>query len=117
MKGLIIKPYWADLILSGDKVWEIRNRQTHQRGKIGVIKSGSGKVFGTVDLVDCKNLSFTDYMDSRDKHCIQTGQAPYPDRAHDMWAWVLKNPVIYPNPVPYTHPQGAVIWVNLGEVN
>jgi len=37
MNGLIIKPKWADLILSGKKTWEIRGSQ----------------IFGTVDLVDC----------------------------------------------------------------
>lgn len=51
MKGLIIKSKWADLILSGEKTWEIRGSQTHQRGRIGIIKSGTGKIFGSVELV------------------------------------------------------------------
>ncbi|ANY70425.1 hypothetical protein BBD42_30960 [Paenibacillus sp. BIHB 4019] len=114
MKGLIIKPKWADLILSGAKTWEIRSRRTHIRGTIAIIKSGSGQIFGTVELVDCLDVTLATYMNSRNKHCIQVGQKP--DSivgAHEMKAWVLTNPVIYPEPIPYIHPQGAVIWVNL----
>jgi len=50
MNGLIIKPEWADLILSGKKTWEIRGSQTHIHGTIGIIKSGSGLIYGRVDL-------------------------------------------------------------------
>lgn len=52
MKGLILKPHWADLILSGEKTIEIRGNNTKIRGTIGIIKSKSGSVFGTVDLYD-----------------------------------------------------------------
>lgn len=44
MDGLIIKPKWADMVLSGFKPWEIRGSRTHKRGTIGIIKSGSGLV-------------------------------------------------------------------------
>jgi hypothetical protein len=30
-------------------------------------------------------------------------------------AWILTNPQLFAEPVPYKHPQGAVIWVNLPE--
>lgn len=39
MQGLITKPMWADMILSGAKTWEIRGSRTHKRGTIGIIKS------------------------------------------------------------------------------
>lgn len=29
------------------------------------------------------------------------------------WAWVLENAIRYDTPIPYEHPQGAVIWVSL----
>jgi hypothetical protein len=115
MKGLIIKSPWLDKILTGEKTWEIRSRRTHLRGTIGIIKSGSGQVFGTVELVNCLDISLAMYMNSREKHCIQVGQKPGSIvGAHSMWAWVMQNPIIYSKPIPYVHPQGAVIWVNLG---
>ncbi|OAB30221.1 hypothetical protein PMSD_20775 [Paenibacillus macquariensis subsp. defensor] len=56
MNGLIIKPKWADLILSGKKTWEIRGSQTHIHRTIGIIKSGSGLIYRRVDL-DCMPLT------------------------------------------------------------
>ena len=50
MKGLIIKSKWADLILNRDKTIELRSSNTNIRGTIGIIKSGSKKVYGTVDI-------------------------------------------------------------------
>jgi len=113
LKGLIIKSKWADMILSGVKTWEIRGSQTHQRGRIAIIKSGTGKIYGTVDLVDCVPLHGPDdvnlILSSQSKHHVPLGAIPY----RKPWAWVLQNPIVYPEPVPYNHPQGAVIWVNI----
>lgn len=53
MKGLIIKPYWADLILNNEKTMELRGGRTKIRGTIGIIKSKTGQVYGEVDIIDC----------------------------------------------------------------
>ncbi|MEC0091460.1 ASCH domain-containing protein [Paenibacillus macquariensis] len=113
MNGLIIKPKWADLILSGKKTWEIRDRQTHILGTIGIIKSGSGLIYGTVDLVDCMLLTPAMYGLSSEEHRIPSD---VPVTYKQPYAWVLKNPITYPEPRPYKHPQGAVIWVELPEL-
>lgn len=114
MKGLIVKEPWISLILSGKKIWEIRSSNTKIRGKIALIKSGTGLIFGMVDLVDSKRLEVLDYHNSKDKHHIEnTEDEPLPYKK--IWAWVLENPVIFERPIPYKHPQGAVIWVNLDE--
>jgi hypothetical protein len=110
MKGLIIKSPWIDLILEGKKTWEIRGSNCKIRGKIALIKSGSGLIFGTVDLVDTKMLGLEDFQQGRKFHCISdTNVLPYPK----TYAWILENPVLFDKPIPYQHPQGAVIWVNL----
>jgi hypothetical protein len=113
MKGLIIKPYWADLILAGEKTWEIRGSRTTIRGRIALIKSGSGKIFGSVDLVNCISLHGpNDYeliLNSFNKHHVPLGVINY----RKPYAWALENPIKYAEPIPYAHPQGAVIWVNL----
>ena len=52
MKGLIIKPYWANKILGEEKTLEIRISNSNIRGTIGIVISGTSKVWGTVELVD-----------------------------------------------------------------
>jgi ASCH domain len=115
MKGLIIKSPWIDYIFQGKKTWEIRGSNTKIRGTIALIKSGSGKVYGTVELVDCKKLSLEEYQEGERYHCIPKKECLNP-RYKSIYAWVLQNPVLYDEPIPYKHPQGAVIWVNLPEL-
>lgn len=52
MKGLIIDEPWIGLILLGNKTWEMRKTACHHRGRIALIRKGSGRIVGTVDLVD-----------------------------------------------------------------
>lgn len=114
MKGIVIKKHWINLILSGQKDWEIRSRNAKIRGTIALIQSGSGMVFGTVDLVDCIPLTREAFNRTHEHHKIPVNgdtEPPY-KKTH---AWVLENPVIFPKPIPYSHPLGAVIWINIKE--
>ena len=52
MKGLIIDEPWISLIVSGEKSWEMRSRDTYVRGRIGLIRKGSKTVIGLADLVE-----------------------------------------------------------------
>lgn len=111
MKGLIVKPKWADLILKGDKTLELRSSNTKIRGTIGIIKSKTGQVFGEVDIVDSIELTDDMFYELQDKHKVfcERDEISY----KKIYAWVLENPKIYENPVSYTHKQGCVIWVNI----
>ena len=109
MDGLIIKEKWLRLILSGLKSWEIRGSRTKKRGTIYLIQSGSSHIMGQVDIVDCIELTKERYEENRGKHCIEAGWESLPYSA--PYAWVLENCVQYQKPIPYKHPQGAVIWV------
>ena len=114
MKGLLIKSPWIDLILEGKKTWEIRGTNTKIRGPVALIKSGSGKVFGEVTIIDSKELNLEDYQTSECFHCVKsTGaiQLPY----KKTYAWVLDKPKVYKQAIPYKHPLGAIIWVNLSD--
>ncbi|MCT2535367.1 ASCH domain-containing protein [Aquibacillus koreensis] len=114
MKGLVIRSPWIELILEGKKSWEIRGSNTKIRGPVVLIKSGSGKVFGEVNIVDSKALSLEDYQTNKKYHCIESEDAvqlPY----KKTYAWVIDDPKIYKEPIPYKHPMGAIIWVNLPE--
>ena len=110
MKALIIKQHWIDLILSGDKTWEIRGNNTHIRGQIELIQSGSGLVVGRCEIVDSIPLKLKDFQSNKNKHCISdVEKLPY----KTTFAWAIKNVQRYKTPRPYKHPNGAIIWVNL----
>lgn len=110
MKGLIIKKPWIDLILNGEKTWEVRGSNTKIRGIISLIQSGTGQIIGTVELVDSFEVSKETLKESYSNHKIDDLSIVNYKKAH---AWVLQNPQIFKEPIPYIHPQGAVIWVNL----
>lgn len=114
MKGLIIKSPWIELILEGKKIWEIRGSNTRIRGPVALIKSGSGKVIGEANIIDSKELTLEDYQTNRKHHCVKSEdstQLPY----KRTYAWVFDKTKIYKEPIPYKHPMGAVIWVNLSD--
>jgi hypothetical protein len=53
MRGLLIRSPHIEKILRGEKIWEIRGSRTSVRGPIALIRSGSGEVVGTCEIVDC----------------------------------------------------------------
>ena len=113
MKGLIIKSPYIELILEGKKKLEIRGSRTNIRGTIGLIKSGSKKVYGEVKLVGCKELDLKAYNEYyKGLYGTEKSELPY----KRTYAWVLEDPVIYKEPKDYNHPLGAVIWVNLDKI-
>lgn len=114
MKGLIIKPYWGNKILCGEKKWEIRGQNTKHRGNTEIIYSGSGHRFGSATLVDSIPITKTMFESSFDKHQIETWIFNVNHYKH-LFAWVFESPQFHSVPMPYKHPQGAVIWVNLVE--
>jgi hypothetical protein len=108
-KGLIIKKEWLDKIFNNGKHWEMRSTRTNIRGIIKLIESGSGEIVGECMLAGC--------------HEVTEDIAPHTFESHQVedlsllkkwrWAWRICNVKKYEKPVPYKHPQGAVIWVNL----
>jgi hypothetical protein len=115
MRGLLIQQFWLDKIFQGKKTWEIRGSNTHIRGRIGLIESGSGLVKGTCDLVDVIGpLSLAELRENLSKHCMTLDDLREGSRYPKPFAWVLRDAKALRNPVPYKHPQGAVIWVKLG---
>ena len=112
MKGLVIDEPWISLIVSGQKTWEMRSRNTLVRGPIALIRKGSKTVIGTADLVrTLPKLSPSELKESVDNHRV-----PESEIGEDFkytTAWVLECRRLLREPVPYRHPPGAVIWVNL----
>lgn len=100
------------MILNGEKIWEIRGSKTKIRGTIALIKSGTGKIFGYIDVIDSIELERSYFDVTQDKHCVPEDICKTV-KYKKINAWVLSNPIKLNEPLPYSHPQGAVIWVNL----
>ena len=114
MKGLIIKPYWANKILDGEKTLEIRSRNINIRGTIGVVISGTSKVWGTVDLVDSFLIPDKDFEKFRDNHLIDCKREEISYKK--TYGWKLENPKKFDAPIEYNHKLGCVQWVNLDDL-
>lgn len=114
MKGLIIDTPAIDKILSGKKIWEMRATHTKVRGVIALIRKGSGTVVGVVELCDSRG-PFTPAEMQSNQHYHQISNDRLADPRVAKWnhAWVLKGVKLFSKPISYTHPNGAVIWVNL----
>ena len=113
MLALLIRHPWIDMILDGQKTWEIRGARTSVRGRIGLIASRSGTVIGVCDLVDCIGpLTAEQFRKNGKKAGIRPSAAKL-GSYRQTFAWVLEKPRILKWPVPYRHPSGAVIWVKL----
>jgi len=112
VKGLIIDEPWIGLIVAGEKTWEMRSRNTQVRGRIGLIRKGSKTVIGVADLIGTlPKLSRSDLKASVAKHRVPAREIAE-DFKHST-AWVLERARSLQEPIPYRHPAGAVIWVNL----
>jgi hypothetical protein len=112
MKALIIRKEWLDEIFYRGKVWEMRSRPTNVRGRILLIESGSGHIVGECNLVGCSSIPIKADDKYFDKHRVSDTDLL------EKWCypWMLSDIHRYVDPVPYNHPKGAVVWVNIPDV-
>lgn len=84
------------------------------RGQVALIRKGSGQVVGTVEIADSVGpLTEAQMLDNTTRHLVTVDRIKNGEVAKYKHAWVLKHPKLLAKPVPYNHPNGAVIWVNL----
>jgi hypothetical protein len=118
-RGLLIRDPFASQILRGEKIWEIRGRATQIRGPVVIVKSGTGKAYGTVNLVrvlgplDAEDLKEALELPTSERDEIARDGLPYPK----TYAYVFSNPRWFERPIPYTHRSGAVTWVRLPDLD
>lgn len=113
MDILIVSPYWADKILDGEKVWEIRGSSTKKRGRIAIAKSGTSCVFGEVSVEDAIPLTKALWEENIDKHLVRCPWDLVLEKYKHPHAWIFEpnSGTRYETPKHYDHPKGAVIWV------
>ncbi len=76
VNGLIIRSPRVEKILDRKKTWEMRGEYTHIRGKIALIRGGSGLVVGTCNLADVKgSLTHKEFQKNRRKAGLTASEA------------------------------------------
>ena len=119
--ALLMKPEWAHEILHNGKDLELRSKPCHSKvGKTVALGTG-GMLLGEVTIVGCFLLAHV--RDGQLKDHKPHSFRACADRHHvydwivieykDIWAWELKNPIVYSTPKPYFHPRGAIVWIDL----
>ncbi len=114
MKGLIVREPWIDLILGGQKTWELRTQPTSIRGQIALIRAGSRQIDGVATLVDVLlALNPSDLADSFEFHRVPPNRREAIIEAGWLTPWVLLDARRFSTPIPFTRPSGPVTWVDL----
>ena len=110
-RALVVKKRWLDLILAGQKKWEIRGSSTAKRGWIHFAESqAGGKLMGRARLVDCFPVSRESFVRNFHQHRVPSlSMVPY----RTPYAWVLENCEKFDKAFNYERKQGAVIWVGV----
>ena len=119
-RALIVDTPWILHILddqpgwSGRKTWEMRSRATKVRGPIGLIQSRTGTIVGVTEVSGCEGpLAPETMLANVGRHRIPDDMIRSGAVAKWNHAWVLSGSARLAKPIPYKHPQGAVIWVTL----
>ncbi|MFG1930651.1 ASCH domain-containing protein [Mycobacterium sp. NPDC048908] len=118
-RGLIVRDPYATQLLNGQKIWEIRGRPTQIRGPVVIVKQGTGKAYGIANLVrvlgplDLDDLVSSPEVPSEERDELQRNGLPY----RKTYAYVFTSPRSFRHPLPYRHPNGAVTWVRLPDLD
>lgn len=118
-RGLIVRDPYASQLLNGQKIWEIRGRPTQIRGPVVIVKQGTGKAYGIANLVrvlgplDLDDLVNSPEVPPEERDELQRDGLPY----RKTYAYVFTSPQWFEHPMPYRHPNGAVTWVRLPDLD
>lgn len=115
MKALSVHQPWANLIVQGKRVLEIRSWTAEYRGRliihagliiekkecerlgIAISKDEVGCLLGRVDLVEIEILTKEKWKKYRSLH-LEAGPRPYGD---NTFAWIFKNPQKFSQPIKH----------------
>ena len=126
VRGLKIREPWLTKILLGTKTWELRGKATRVRGLIGLVRAGSGLVCGQATLQECillakksgqrwvfrsRSCSFRSTFNKHGCRATDVNLLGY----KNIYAWILRDVVLYKTPHECVYGDGAVIWTNLNK--
>lgn len=115
-KGLIIADPWIGYILGGTKDWEMRSTGASHRGWFGLIRKGTGAVYGVARLIEAgAPLSPEEMIATFEHHRIPEHMIRSGEVAKWNTPWKLVDVRRLDRPVAYRHKSGAVTWVELDD--
>lgn len=115
-KALIVADPWIGYLLDGSKDWEMRSSGASHRGWFGLIRKGTGAVYGVARLVDVgAPLSPSAMIENFEHHRIPEHMIRSGEVAKWNIPWKLADVQRLRKPVPYRHKSGAVTWVELDD--
>ena len=94
MKSLSLNPYWADLVLFGEKTIECRTWQTDYRGDLLICSSNTPKIEGTIAghaLIVCRLADIVPFTSEHfEEACFDEEDIEYFNKSSKRsYAWIL----------------------------
>ena len=134
--ALLLHNKWCRKILECNKVWELRSKNCQKRGRVGIActsKSSPNKttqLLGEVTLVDSIEVAevrsgllvppkknpenFLFLKEHAPKHQVYSvAQFPCLMKDQKVFAWVLKDPILYKSPRNLKVERGCVVWTKI----
>ena len=109
---LLIRQPWLELILSGEKTWEVRSMPTNIRHRILLAEPGTGLCSGQAIIDDVMKIERADFASYANLHQARSPEGyAIIDKYASIYAWQLRDVTRLSVQRPFKHPQGAVKWV------
>ena len=103
MRCLKINDKWIDLILSGNKTWEIRARNTLIRERIALGNTKTKRIVGYATLVDSVEMTIKQLKKRGDKHQANDFLDEYAKGKKTLFAWILEDVQVEPKLKLYSY--------------
>jgi predicted transcriptional regulator len=107
MHCLKIDDKWVNMILSGNKTWEIRRANIKIREKIALGNTKTKRVVGNATIVDSVEMTVEELKNHNDKHQANDFLDNYARGRQTLFAWVLDDVKVEAKPKPYSYSTGS----------
>lgn len=110
MEGLIVKQPYAELIINGEKEWELRSRcPPSKKLSKELYLLSAGTVLGKIKIDTHFEANKNDLEKNKNKHRSETS---FLSEHHVSYVWKVQVIKKFSKPKKYIHPTGARVWVN-----
>lgn len=109
-KILTVKPKFLAKILSGCKLWELRKTCCNYRGRIGLVASGTQKIWGTAQVVDSQFKTRAELQANTKMTGLTHGELDLFCGVFGAHAWVLDEVTAFTTPLDWKPIAGCIVW-------